>query len=407
MCFGVTKEEATLSSLHVRFLPLDATAAEIAAFCSRFGPVRFMVFPERLVAQKSGASFTWRYASITFMDLHGANAAFIALENARQYRLRPDAKLMQASWSKGAFVPLAGMPEDVVWVAPELLRPARAAGGSGGDRARKRSRRRSRSRSRSRSRGRSRYDDRRRREASPRRRDVDRGHDAMPAPHPLNASHSTQQQQSTLPQPVTLPPPPSLPPAMPLAAALSAAPSMAQAMVPQVQYRSFMTCALFAVPAAPISVVGTPIYGDPALPRPLALDLHWRASHVEAMGSHLPPSRLSVVAMEGEDAASAAALRELAAQLAAPAAQPGGEAWAAGVFSADGAAHFFLPPSEAALRCIMAARPGAPPPPLTAAGITVSLLLTDAAVAAAENTRAAILAALQASRSAAVPPLHA
>ena len=131
-------------------------------------------------------------------------------------------------------------------------------------------------------------------------------------------------------------------------------------MIPQVQYRSFVTCALIAA-AAPIAVVGTPLSGDPALPRPLALELHWPASQVEALGSHLPPSRRSVVAFEGEDAASAAALRELAAHLAAPAAQPGGEAWAAGVFSANGAAHFFLPPSEAALRYILAARPGEPP----------------------------------------------
>ena len=208
---------------------------------------------------------------------------------------------------------------------------------------------------------------------------------ALPLPQPLPQ-----------PQPIPALPSPSLPLAMSLPTATAT--SFAVPMVmPQVQYRSFMTFKAFAVTAAPFAVVGTPVSGDPALPRPLALELHWPASQVEALGAHLSPSRRSVVAMEGEDAASAATLRALATQLAAPMTQPGGEAWAAGVFSSDGAAHFFLPPSEAALRLIFAARPGAPPPPLTAAGITVSLLLTDAAAAAAESTRVAILAALQAS----------
>ena len=273
-----------------------------------------------------------------------------------------------------------------------------------------RRRRRSRSRSRSRSRGRDRrrhdYRDRRRAATSP-RRDRDRGQGAPPASHQPDASHVMSQaalpqpvpQPLLLPQPVHAAPPPSLPLAMSLPTAMAATSSAAPMVMPQVQYRSFITCSLFAVAAAPIAVVGTPLSGDPALPRPLALEQHWLASQVESLGAHLPPSRRSVVAMEGEDAASATALREFAAQLAAPMAQPGGEAWAAGVFSSDGAAHFFLPPSEAALRMILAARPGMPPPPLTAAGITVSLLLTDAAVAAAESTRTAILAALQASAS--------
>ena len=181
-------------------------------------------------------------------------------------------------------------------------------------------------------------------------------------------------------------------------------------VMPLVQYRSFVSIkgntlssssSLSPVTAAPIAVVGTPLSGDPALPQPLVLELHLRASHVEALGAHLPPSRLCVVAVDGEGDSSAAALRAVANQLAAPAAQPGGEAWAAGVFSSDGAAHFFLPPSKAALRLIVKARSGAPPPPLTAAGIAVSFLLTDAAVAAAENTRAAVVAALRSSRPAA------
>lgn len=159
------------------------------------------------------------------------------------------------------------------------------------------------------------------------------------------------------------------------------------------------------VSAAPIAVVGAPLSGDPALPRPLALQLLVPVSSVEALGerANLPAQRRCVVALAGADPAADAALRELAAFLAAPAAVPGGEAMAAGVLTADGAAHFFVPPCEGGMRLILAARqPGAPPmQPLTAAGVAVSLLLSDAAAEAAAKTRADIGAALQARAAAA------
>ena len=330
-------------------------------------------------------------------------------------------------------------------------RITRAAGDGGDDRARKRSRSRERrsrsrsssrkrdrrsrdapaprghderrrrgSRSRSRSRGRDhrRSEDYwRRREASPPRRDRDHGHGGVVAPYATTAPHATPQmalpQPLPLPQQVPAPPPPlpSLPAAMSLPIATSATSSAGPMVMPQVQYRSTVTCGLLPATAAPIAVVGTPLSGDPALPRPLALGIHVPASQVESLSAQLPPSRHSVVAFVGEDDASTIALRALAAQLAAPSAQPGGEAWAVGVVSSDGAAHFFLPPSAAANRLILAASSGVPPPQFIAEGIAVSFLLTDAAVAAAQNRRAVMQAALQAAAasrlSAVAQQLHA
>jgi len=426
----------------VRHLPLDATAAEVAAFFGSFGPLRIVVLPELgAVAARLNAPPTWRYASVTFAEWHGANAAFTAAQNSKLL-LRPGALPIQAVWSGATFVPdqCKSLPAHAVWVAPPapLPRLTRAAGDSGDDRGRKRSRSRehrsrsrsrsrsrqrdrrsgdappprghdegrrrsSRSRSRSRSRGRDhrrREDNWRRREASPPLRVRDRGHGGTAAPYAPGVSLTMP--QKALPQPLpqaalvpVLPPPPALPVLPP---ATAAAPAAALMLVPQVQYRSFVTCGLLSVAAGPIAVVGKPLCGAPALPRPLALELHYPASQVESMSAQLPPNRISVVALVGEDEASTAALRALAAQLAAPAAQPGGEAWAAGSYSPDGAAHFLFPPGEAAGRLILAAKQaGVELPQFIAEVIAVSFLRTDAAVAAAENTRVAILAALQAS----------
>ena len=430
--------EQSETTLHVRHLPLDATAAEVAAFFGSFGPLRIVVLPElSAVAARLNAPPTWRYARVTFAEWQGANAAFTAAQNS-ELLLRPGALPIQAAWSGVAFVPdqCKSLPAHAVWVAPPapLPRLTRAAGDSGDDRGRKRSRSRehrsrsrsrsrqrdrrsgdappprgrdegrrrsSRSRSRSRSRGRDhrrREDDWRRREASPPLRVRDRGHSGTAALYAPGVSLTMPQTAlpQPLPQPVlvpVLPPPPALP-VLPLAMAPAAAPML----VPQVQYRSFVTCGLLSVAAGPIAVVGKPLCGAPALPRPLALELHYPASQVESMSAQLPPNRISVVALVGEDEASTAALRALAAQLAAPAAQPGGEAWAAGSYSPDGAAHFLFPPGEAAGRLILAAKQaGVELPQFIAEVIAVSFLRTDAAVAAAENTRVAILAALQAS----------
>ena len=436
--FGVTRAQAAVATLHVRFLPLDADAAEVAQFFSRFGPLRYVVVPELdLPTQRPGSTPFWRYASVTYMDWHGANAALKATE-AQQLRLRRQSLHMSVTWSKHAFVPVKDAPKSTLWLSPELARSARAADGGGGGRPRSRSRSRGRGRSRShgrgssRDRGCSRYDHRRagdappprgrdemrrrssrsrsrsrgrdtrghrdnhrRREATPPPRDRHRGHGATPASQPLDAKQPKPLPALAQP-PAALPSPPPLPPA---AAWLHAvATSSAAPATPQVQYRGLMSTkggALCSGAAEPFAVVGTPLSGDPALPQPLALDVHLRATQVEALGAHLPASRLSVVGMNGENDAADAALRALAYQLAAPAALPGGEACAAGVFSSDGAAHFFLPPSAEALRLLARARPGLPPPSLSAVGIVVSFLLSDASAAAAENTRAAIVAALQ------------
>ena len=380
---GISHEELTAASLHVRYLPLDATAAEVAAFFGRFGALRFVVSPTP-GRQRSGDAPQWRCASVTFMERSNAAAAMLRAAHSPLRPLGGPMRIM-IELSDSAMTPRGHFSAEE-WVAPEQ----RAGCAGGGDGARSRPRSRSRSRSRSRDRGG--HGDRRRREASPPRWDRDRDQRAKSASQPHAASHAMPMPQPPLPEQPSMPPAQSLPLAVSRSNAMLATSSM---VMPQVQYRSFITCALFGAAAAPIAVVGSPLSGDPALPRPLALELHWPASGVEALGAHLPASRRSVVAMDGEDAAAAAALHALAAQLAAPMAQPGGEAWAAGVFSSDGAAHFFLPPSQAALRLILAARPDAPPPSLTAAGIAVSFLLTDAAAAAAENTRAAIVAALQ------------
>ena len=447
--FGVTRAQAAVATLHVRHLPMDADAAEVARFFSRFGPLRYVVVPPPdLPAQRSGSTPFWRYASVTYMDWHGANAALKAT-NGQQLRLRRESLHMAVTWSQNAFMPAWDAPPSTLWMSPELARSARAADGNGGGRPRSRSRSRGRGRSRSRDnergrsrdRGCSRYDDRRagdappprgrdemrrrssrsrsrsrgrdtrrhdngrRREATPPPRDRHRGHGATPASQPPDAKQPKP--RPALPQPPAAPAPSPLPlpPAAAwLHAAAHATSSAAPAAAPQVQYRSFMSTKGSAPPsvaAAPFAVVGTPLSGDPALPRPLALDVHWRASQVETLGAHLPAARLCVVAMSGENDAANAALSALANQLAAPAALPGGEACAAGVFSSDGAAHFFLPPSPEAIRLLAKARPGLPTASLTAAGIVVSFLLSDAAVAAAKNTRDAIVASLQASRPAA------
>ncbi len=142
-----------------------------------------------------------------------------------------------------------------------------------------------------------------------------------------------------------------------------------------------------------MAVSGTPLCGDPALPRPLALSQRFPITHVEHLAAMVARERRAVVALDGVDAASAALLRGFMADLA----QQGeaeAEPHAAGVITADGGAHFLCPPCAGAARLLAASLPpGAPPPALTAAGLAVSLLLTDAAAAAAASTRAVILAA--------------
>lgn len=388
------KMQLTPMSLHVRHVPLDAAPGELAAFFGRFGGVHMVIMPP-MRPPMSNMPWRWRFASVTMVD---EAAMLAALHGAREQQLRPGTLPLRVDRSTGALLPV-GQPGE--WIAPE------AAPGRERERGRQNDGRRSRTRSRSRERRSSRSPPPRARQRLPLQarhrsrtrsrspqRDGRRGGDAAPmrarraASPPLHAPYA--QMHASMPP---LPPPPALhipapPPAMPA--------------LPAVQYRSTLSCAFFArrgsaVAAPPISEVGTPLSGDPALPRPLALGMQLPVSAVEALGANLGPERRCVVALDGADPEAAAALKELADMLAAPAAHPGGEAQAAGVVSPDGGAHFFVPPSEGALRLVMAALPpGSQPPPLTAAGVAVSLLLTDEAVNNAAATRATIVAALQA-----------
>jgi hypothetical protein len=388
------KVQLTPMSLHVRQVPVDAQPAEVAAFFGRFGGVHMVIMPP-MKPPRSHVPWQWRFASVTMVD---EAAMLAALHGAQRQQMRPGTLPLRVDRLSGALLAV-GQPGE--WVAPE---PAAAPGR---ERGRQNNGRRSRTRSRSRERVNTRSPPPRARQRSPQRarhrshtRSRSRGADAAQmrarraATPPLHAPYAPMQPP--------LPPPPAL---------HNPAPPPAMAALPAVQYRSMLSCAFFArrgsaVAAPPFSVVGTPLSGDPALPRPLALGMQMPVSAVEALGAgaNLGPERRCVVALDGADADSAAALKELADMLAAPAAQPGGEAQAAGVILPDGGAHFFVPPSEGALRLVLAALPpGSQPPPLTAAGVAVSLLLTNEAVSNAAATRATIVAALQAAARMSAP----
>jgi hypothetical protein len=139
-----------------------------------------------------------------------------------------------------------------------------------------------------------------------------------------------------------------------------------------------------------MAVGGTPLCGDPALPRPLALAQRVPLSHVETLAAMVPRDRRAAVALDGMDAASIALLKGFMADLGSSAEEP----HAAAVVTPDGGAHFLCPPCPGAARLLSdALPPGAPQPRLTAAALAVSLLLTDGAAAAAAATRQQIMAA--------------
>lgn len=150
------------------------------------------------------------------------------------------------------------------------------------------------------------------------------------------------------------------------------------------QYRSTASCDFFGGQA--VSVVGTPLCGDPALPRPLNFTGRVTEAQMEALVSIVHPNRLSVVALAGEGDAADALIVSLAADLSSCGSS-------AHILSPDGGAHFLIPSGDAAARVLVRAGTSFSASPASPAYV-VSVLLTDAAVELAAGTRAYLEAAV-------------
>ena len=380
--------------LHVNFVPLDATSAEVCAFFEHFGPVERAALPE----PKKPAAFgpAWRFASVLMERQEDAQAAL----RQRCGPLRPGGRMLKVLPSRGVLRPVEGEMSKagkargrrgegkagyareaqaaelsrvrepsppradctLEWLPPPGARisggrrrsasPARRSG------EKEQPRRRSRSRSRSPQRGGSSVQERDRerervREREPPRRV--RSRTRTPPPHPLR----------------------------PLRFAAAVAPPLAAPPALKVQYKSTLSVpSIQGAFALPLLVLGDSLAGDPALPQPLVLSDCVPMTVVETLAAMVPLERRALVSLSGQHDEAHAQLVHLAKQL-----SGGGEQLAAKALAPDGGCHFLCPPSEAARRLLQCVLGPTAFPPYNCAALAVLLLLTDEAAAIAAAVR--------------------